>query len=434
MGKEVTYSFIHKPLFRLTRFKIQHTIDTTLNLVTSRKSLNEMASLTELQPLVKATITPWQQSKEKPPFSYGELIAMALVMTDHPKGARDIMFWVIQHFKYYNKLACYVFTSNRSDDYGTNRSQPKDIEASDFSFKFYRTLLNFRLPLHTTCYISQKSPEWTIAPAEARVYLQNALGWKPSGVFPFFRLPAELRTIIYELVFAYPSVGLYRGTLQGNINGKNFMLRSRDFSEPVSFAEREGGHDQCFRMCHVIDTESVSEILSPILTNKQMFQEASHIFYSINTFFFGSVEDILIHIEHLPESRRQHFGHIAFTYNDDRSYDKHAAPRAFKLLADIPNLRKVSINLNEAKLASRYLHQPEENYDVTKIPGFSVLRKIRGLEAIEFVGDCPKVAAILKAQLTQPAKVGADKVGLKPKKRKADEGDMGSGRVTKARK
>jgi hypothetical protein len=57
--------------------------------------------------------------------------------------------------------------------------------------------------------------------------------------------------------------------------------------------------------------------------------------------------------------------------------------------------------MNEDVWTNEFSHS--KPVDVLKLPGLSVLRKMRGLK-VHFYGNCPEIAAFLKPEMEQPVK------------------------------
>jgi hypothetical protein len=141
-------------------------------------------------------------------------------------------------------------------------------------------------------------------------------------------------------------------------------------------------------------------MLSLLLVNKQIFEEAFTHFYRLNLFYFFNVRELDGFLRGMPVYRRQHLSQLAFRY---RPGDAEVAISAFRYLASMPNLRKLYIYISEpswtyAYLCKRHNHTLEK-FDPLKIPGLQILRSIRGLDEVVFDEDCPTIAAYLKPEM-----------------------------------
>lgn len=76
-----------------------------------------MASDNDLEDAIRAVIQPWQDSETKPPFSQGQLIVMALVLSQKPLPSRQIIQWQVSTFGYYKQAVCASFCSRRHSWY-----------------------------------------------------------------------------------------------------------------------------------------------------------------------------------------------------------------------------------------------------------------------------------------------------------------------------
>ena len=66
---------------------------------------------------------------------------------------------------------------------------------------------------------------------------------------------------------------------------------------------------------------------------------------------------------------------------------------------------------------------------MSKLPGLSVLRSIRGLEEVAFYGPCPTIEKICKADMLKPK--GGDVAAGKSKKRKKTDGQERQSKLKK---
>lgn len=91
--------------------------------------------------------------------------------------------------------------------------------------------------------------------------------------------------------------------------------------------------------------------------------------------------------------------------------DSYMAIRCFKLLSKLKGLPRLMIKMDEPALCDRH------RFDIDKLdgedvlldlPGINELRRLRGLEDVVFLGDCPRIAAVLPQEMTQPQTVSKE--------------------------
>ena len=140
-------------------------------------------------------------------------------------------------------------------------------------------------------------------------------------------------------------------------------------------------------------------MLSLLLVNKQIYEEAYMLFYYLNTFYFRRAQKLEDFLQVLPPSRRQHLAQIAFKYTP---VDANWAAAALSSVASLPKLRKLYIEIDEPYWRE---HNPvgeypkPDEFDPLKIPGIQALRSVRVLDEVVFSGDCPTITAYLKPEM-----------------------------------
>jgi hypothetical protein len=265
----------------------------------------------EFQREVETAIKPWKSSNEKPPYSDVELVTIALVLGGS-MDERAVITWIKNAFPYYAKLDLEVQGSN-----------------------FIRDALEmFELPA-TRPEDDELPTSWDVLIPDARSYLQPMLGLKRQGAFTFLQLPPELRNKIYEMVFQYPQLGLSPRYQIDAVTRQewieDFVVMARDYSTPFSL------HLWAPRCQYLLQhTQSTQQMLSLLLVNKQIFEEAFTHFYRLNLFYFFNVRELDGFLRGMPVYRRQHLSQLAFRY---RPGDAEVAISAFRYLASMPNLR-----------------------------------------------------------------------------------------------
>ena len=201
------------------------------------------------------------------------------------------------------------------------------------------------------------------------------------------------------MVFRYPQTGLTPrydiDTVAGKERIKDFVVVATGYSTPFSFNWWASGYRNLLRHTH-----STKIMLSLLLVNEQIFEEACTHFYRLNLVYFFNVSELEVFPRVMPVYRRQHLSQLAFRY---RPGDAKVTVSAFRYLASMPNLRKLYIHISEGNWTYAYLRKHHthtlEKFDPLKIPGLQILRGIRGLDNVVFDGDCPTIAAYLKPEM-----------------------------------
>ena len=234
---------------------------------------------------------------------------------------------------------------------------------------------------------------------DAKLYLEDSKE-TCEDAFPFLRLPAGIRMIIYEMALAFPRSGL-------SLERTKLLAVTRDFGTPFSCTLWEGywngGQDRRDRVLH---NRPIGDVLALLRVNKQFYQEAVASFYSINTFVCSGVAQLRTILKRVGV-RRAYITHITFRYERDESG---RAEEAFRLLASLKRLRRLNIKMNERQWST--VLRPKGNgcrgrdADLLKIPGIQVLCGIRGIAEVVFEGECARIAAFLKPEMEKPRKAG----------------------------
>ena len=336
-----------------------------------------MAGIKDLQTKVRAVIIPWTSSDQEPPFTPPDLLTMALILNNRTMDESEILDSVERNFRYYRILVANAPRYWHDDEFEHGESRTfKDLEASnEMSVGFN----SYVIPA-----IATSTGEFTLCINEARIYMQQRFGPSPDGDFPFFRLPAELRSVIYDMVFQYPIGGLLVP-----YGGGVFETMTQSLTEPFSTA---AWHGRKWWSHHGYYTQSFSNVLQLLLVNKQIHEEAFPCFFRLNLFYFATCRAAYDFLNGLVPYRRQHISRIAIHYS---RRDTEYGPRVFDYLASLPNLQKLYVNIDEDKWNRPFIGK---QIDILKIPGLEKLRKV-GVEEVIFTGNSPKIAAYLKAEM-----------------------------------
>ena len=243
---------------------------------------------------------------------------------------------------------------------------------------------------------------WQVCDGEARVYLEHTLCQERSGTFPFLDLPAELRNKIYDMVLQYPVSGI----LLAPHEPQTFYTTTKDLSTP--FSTEKSVHQLRWRLSKLYE-QPIQKSLSLLLVNKQTFTEAFPSFYRNNVFHFRTTQHAYEVLQRMPSYRRQHISQLAVHYDPD---DPATASRLCSYFTSMPKLQKLYLYIEESRWLRRRTASTS-TVDILQAPATASLRKVR-IQEVVFMGNCPIIAANLKAEMESGG----------PKKRKKCDGEV----------
>ncbi|KAK5746424.1 hypothetical protein LTR17_000804 [Elasticomyces elasticus] len=337
---------------------------------------------------IALAINPWRDNNKKPPFKGVQLVAMALLMSDKALTPKKICSWVLSTFSYYRSLAMDAFWALTNDGTGNVPAAQSMRNALDWA------LAKYELPITSSRLGRGASDDdniaYTITPLMAEPWLELPGG--PSvdeTIFPFFKLPAQLRNTIYTMVFRFPRSGLHVQNSNCRIT-----VMSRDLDDAVSSISwmHQAGKG--------LEANSVSEILSPLLVCRQFYEEAMPVFFGINTFIFMRQDKMSHLIANMPASHRKHIKSIGFEY-EWKSPEHPGERQRFEALLDLPNLRNITLWFYTTRFMGRIL-----TLEWKGLPGVKVLRGIQGLEKVECIGSPKALQQFIEGSMTKPKVVG----------------------------
>lgn len=407
-----------------------------------------------IQQKVLHAIAPWKTKNKRPPFTVNELVVMALVVLRKPAKSTNIHSWIMNTFRYYRKLAIGLMWSYN----------PKDVWASDFEWapsefksEFIGAFRTFSVPISSTSdsneitggkdgvdghhvygWAETSDWKWTVKDADANIYLRKAVqeGASTTQKFPFMRLPAELRIKVYSMVLGLPQAGVCVRMNNENdseteygLAGMEVSTLSRSFedlSTDINWSKYASGRYMTY------NSGRPAGMLQLLLVNKEIHEEAVPIFYSINHFACRTIEHLHQFLEGLHPNRRQHLGHISFTWSPN---DSSAAAKAFKILVGIKYLQRLDVFMSEAEWKAVQKRNGEKPFDdILKVPGLPTLRSIRGLKTVNFYGDCDTIRPHLAPEMRKPKPTKRASNGKKRKGCGGAKGGAQSSTVTERAK
>ena len=208
------------------------------------------------------------------------------------------------------------------------------------------------------------------------------------------------------MVFAYPTTGLHvRQTWKYGLGEDMFHVQSRSYEEPQVSGSGSTHERDCFWKDGEAElwTVGMPQLLAPLLTCRQFYQEAMPTFYKVNHFRLCGIDTLYYFLSNIVPERRQYLTQLSV--GDDWSgddYESETAEQAFTTLSQVTHLQKLHLYLDEdfwlkrAKLKGRDL-----SATVSGIPEIQALGSIRGLHEVEFHA-CPTFEKLLKKNMLSP--------------------------------
>lgn len=373
---------------------------------------------------IKAIVKLHASSTRAPPFSSAELAVMAWVCCKNSHGIvteNQIFKWVVKKFRYYADLAA-------EDAYNLVRSTKRkhrtrylqvfyDSMASEFSLH--------DVPMYPICLeldSDDDGPVLALADSQtyisttmrARTFLRRALGNEMKRFSRFLDLPVEIRLMIYAEVFRY----------EGKLEFTNPMLHLP--------APRRAIRNTAYDSQHVLDhyaldadffslpqeranvTGLSGEIMSLLLANRQIFEEAMPVFYNINTFQVECIQDLARMLRLCGARRRVYFSRIEFEHR--YSGTKEICKKVSKMLAEVKQLQRFTVRARDFKHMEGH-----DAYNPDNTLWMNLLCDLK-CPFVELLGDCPKIKTYMqeyrakKACESQQADAETGK-SVKPSKR-----------------
>lgn len=352
-------------------------------------------------PLSLGLVLPTLPDNDKAPdLNITQLIALAILHTPGQAAThREIWEWICVNFLFYRKrlfeesyerharMSFFVYTANRLP-----LREPT-------LFELVEDVLWMQNDEYEPVFRAMASDKraYKIAAGKERLIFEK---WNRdmSRPFPFLELPAELRSMVYESVLTYPSdckVEIGRGDAKKIGGSAKIRLPDDTLKKP----------GKC--------------VVSLLGTSKQVRSEALKFHYRFNHLSFSDINSLCQFFDVLgPECK----GHI--TYVPIKYVQGSAEPllkKVFSHLLKLENLTRLSMTLQENQWLSIY-------ESIHKLPGFSVLRRLRGIEELTFEGDYAKTKKYLEKFLQQPRPGPKIKKEPKPRvgprrKRKREQDD-----------
>lgn len=374
----------------------------------------QMTTVVSAKPLVvdllaeiKAVVKLHAYGTKIPPFRPAELAVMAWVCCRDYDGiisGEQIFKWAVKSFKYYSQLAV-------DDAYNVNRYKKRERRIPHLQNLFNRIASEITLhdvpiyPVHMdhdsddSDNSSASSDMYVSSLVKARTFLRRALGNETKRFKRFLDLPAEIRLMIYAEVFSY----------EGNIEFTNPMLHLSAPRRAIKNTAYDQGHlydqacddgEQLWSLPEERETVTglSGDIMSLLLANRQIFQEAMPVFYNINIFQVTGIQELSRMLRLCGSRRRVYFSCIEFEHTYCGTKD--IAKRTFKMLAQVNQLQRFAVRVNNERHTQGF-----RAYDADNTVWMDLLCDLK-CTSVEVLGDCPKIHDYMQEYRAKKARKG----------------------------
>jgi hypothetical protein len=377
--------------------------------------------MASLKSQVEIAIAPYASSKSVvPPFTVAEIMVMAWVCRKKPSfnfiSDKEVSDWTFLTFGYYREMAL-----EELYEHGFQECENAFKERSDFhDLVFQRTIQLERMEVPLEVRRRNGEAGYSSTLPGARRFLNRKIGGELTTFGNFFKLPVEIRVLIYENVFFCHVDGLQYNDAEfqpkSKVRGLRLSQRGKrpcwDYQEDFTRTGVSRNKHWSLRENYPSATEQTSRLMALLLVNRQIFEEAMPVFYGINHIHATSLLELTNMLKHCGERRRPHFTSISVSYA--RSVGPRTAIKAFKLLKDVKRLRRLEIETSDTDFRQDSKYGPLDSSKVPQLPGIKILSSIRVRE-LHFAGNCPVIEAYLRQ--TMEIKAGDEDKGSKGKAR-----------------
>jgi hypothetical protein len=351
----------------------------------------------DLDDEVEDIIAPYLHEARKPPFSPAELSVMAWVAwkTNRDVVSDQLIFkWILKHFKYYADLA-------RNNAYELSRYKHPRRPNAELRNLFVELELAARfqsVPLYPVTIMNPNRDFpmiYVSTLASARTFLRRTLGNESKKFVRFLDLPAEIRLMIYsqvfrydgKLEFLYPYLGAQapRKVLKSVAYDRQTILDCTDINSRRPILEIPEERSNV--------TGLSGGILSLLLTNRQIFEEAMPVFYNINTFQARDFQGLVRMLRFCGERRRVHFSRIEIKHPLGASDS--TTKKAFNLLGQVKQLQHVAVHLTGLDD-----FRTSDQSGLERSVWLDLLCRLKA-RSVECLGDCPIVQAYVREKRSQ---------------------------------
>jgi hypothetical protein len=367
-----------------------------------------MATIT-LKAKVKAAVAPYASlNSHAPTFSIAEIMVMAWVCRKRQDrnyvSDEEVSDWMILTFGAYRKLALEELYIH-------------GLQNCDVSFKartafhnlaFQKTVQIERISVPLEVHRDNDKGGYSSTPAGARRFLRRTLGYELAEFHYFFKLPVEIRVMIYAELFRCHAKGVQYNDAEFHPKSTTRGLRLSQRGKRPCWEHREdltrsAAHHSTraehwsMRKKWPSATERTAELVAVLFVNKQIFEEAMPVFYDVNHFHAATLLELYTMLKHCGARRRPYFTNISFRYTHGNGIK--SAARAFELLKDVKHLRRLEIEAVDTDFfgPNRFAMQVHE------LPGLKALSGVR-VKELYFPLKCSKIESYLKQTMLKEAR------------------------------
>ncbi|KEQ74531.1 hypothetical protein M436DRAFT_44101 [Aureobasidium namibiae CBS 147.97] len=218
----------------------------------------------------------------------------------------------------------------------------------------------------------------------------------------FMKIPLEVRVKIYHLIL--------------KVSGFRLLVGNRSF---VAHDERVPIWETCSQ--DALTMPPVQSFLALLSVNKDIFEEAMPEFFRQNHFQFTDMSSLKEFFHNIGPIRRKHMRNVSVHY-DNLS----VAAAGARLLTESDTLQKLTLIMSARKDPAGHFminHSRRKFATLSKIPGFSSLKRLRGIQQLTFDPhrDHAVADAFLRPLITQPKVVKKVQTVLKRKVESDDD-------------
>ncbi len=221
----------------------------------------------------------------------------------------------------------------------------------------------------------------------------------PDQPFRMMDLPAELRTIVYEIVLTYHGSSSYFG--YGTQVDKGLILANQDVNS--------GGGPYG----RISKTERPGKKLAILRSNRQIYQESKNVFYYCNDFHFNSAETFLRFASKIKTEFFMHLGSVHLLIeetpllSEDETFELQKGWVAVAgLLSSLKTTAIVDLNIQFQVGHALPALGPSETL-LSTIPQLSIVTEVASkVTTLSVGGNCPEfnVYVINEAQAVKDAR------------------------------
>jgi hypothetical protein len=313
-------------------------------------------------PISCFTFPPLVDDGSAPKLNLAELTIIALAVSPaRILSISQIIKWITSTFSYYRNLTYYHQSNNESTASWMNQVE-KLLHQYDFP-----TTPVYSDGEDSILFHLDNGGEWFFLPKTRSI---------TSNPFPLFKLPPELRSLIYHW-------SLYRGlprkhgwVIDSEYTAHRLDTLWQDDHKPEYLYVLGPGEWE-------LRTPPMDKVLALLSVNKQIKKEATPVFYRSNSFYFNSCRTLHSFLLRMP-SRFKYVRNIILNY--DPPLQGGHCTRTFAHLRKT-KVRNIHIFVDENKL----MDANNGFGTVDRLPGIKELSKLRGLDNISFEGNSREI-------------------------------------------